>query len=125
MTGSWVKVLLVEDEARVRMAIAADLHEAGCELLEASKSSDALEILETAAHIDVVITDNQMPGDLDGLALSRLVRLRWPEIGVILISGTKTISHTDLPQGVRFLAKPYESRQLTAMVRALVPGFVA
>jgi len=125
MTENWVKVLLVEDEALVRMAIAADLREAGCELVEASKSSDALTILETDPHIDVVITDNQMPGDLAGLALSRLIRGRWPEIGVILISGTKTISHTDLPQGVRFLAKPYESRQLTAIVRALAPGFVA
>jgi two-component system, response regulator PdtaR len=71
-------VLIVEDEALVRMAAVGMVEEAGFEVLEATSADEAILLLEARRDITVVFTDVEMPGSMDGLRLAHAVRGRWP-----------------------------------------------
>jgi CheY-like chemotaxis protein len=112
-------VLIVEDELLVRMDAAEMIGAAGFEVVEAADADEAIEILETRSDIAVVFTDIQMPGSMDGLKLARAVRGRWPPIKIIATSGRHRIGETELPEGGRFLSKPYSARQVTSVLREI------
>jgi CheY-like chemotaxis protein len=67
----------------------------------------------------VVFTDIQMPGSMDGLKLARAVRGRWPPIKIVATSGLLNVREVDLPEGGRFLPKPYSPAQVTGVLREL------
>src|ERR1700723_2689549 len=115
-------VLVVEDEFLIRLNAAEMIEEAGFEVVEASSADKAVAILETRLDIAVVFTDIQMPGTMDGLKLARAVRDRWPPIKIIATSGRLHFSETDLPEGGRFLPKPYSPAQVTGVLRELTIG---
>ena len=75
---TWIAVLVVEDDAIVRFDLAQTLEAAGYKTFEAADATQAIAILEANSEIRVVFTDIQMPGSMDGLALSHYVRKRWP-----------------------------------------------
>ena len=112
-------VLIVEDELLLRMDAADAIKSGGFEVVEAANADDAIEILETRPDITVVFTDIQMPGSMDGLKLARAVRGRWPPIKIVATSGLVDVGEKDLPEGGRFLPKPYHARQLAAVLREL------
>jgi CheY-like chemotaxis protein len=95
---------------------------AGFEAVEARDADQAIEILEARRDITVIFTDIQMPGSMDGLKLARAVRGRWPPIKIVATSGHARISETDLPEGGRFLPKPYSPGQITGVLRELIGG---
>ena len=113
-------VLIVEDEVLLRMDAVDMIAAAGFEVVEAANADDAIEILESRPDITVVFTDIQMPGSMDGLKLARAVRGRWPPIKIIATSGHLHVAETDLPEGGRFLPKPYSPRQVTGVLRELI-----
>src|ERR1700720_2206479 len=113
-------VLIVEDEFLLRMDAADMIAAAGFEVVEAANADDAIEILESRPDITVVFTDIHMPGSMDGLKLARAVRGRWPPIKIIATSGHLHIGETDLPDGGRFLPKPYSPGQVTGVLRELI-----
>lgn len=76
MKAEQVSVLVVEDEALVRMDLALHLSEAGYRVIEAGSAAEAIEILEKDRSIRAVFTDINMPGDMNGLALAQCVRER-------------------------------------------------
>ena len=115
-------VLIVEDEFLLRMDAVDMIAAAGFEVLEAGNADEAIEILEARRDITVVFTDIQMPGSMDGLKLARAVRGRWPPIKIVATSGHLHVSETDLPEGGRFLAKPYSPKQVTGVLRELMGG---
>lgn len=115
-------VLIVEDEFLIRMDAVDMIAAAGFEVVAAGNADDAIEILETRRDIAVVFTDIQMPGSMDGLRLARAVRGRWPPIKIVATSGHVGVKQTDLPEGGRFLPKPYNSMQVTGVLRELVAG---
>ena len=79
-------VLLVEDEILVRLAMAADLADAGFNVIQAAHADEALRVLQRMV-VDLVATDITMPaGSIDGLALVDRVRENWPEIKVMILS---------------------------------------
>jgi CheY-like chemotaxis protein len=112
-------VLIVEDELLLRMDAADVIRAGGFEVLEAANADDAIEILEMRPDISVVFTDIQMPGSMDGLKLARAVRGRWPPIKIVATSGLVDVGEKDLPEGGRFLPKPYHPKQLAAVLREL------
>ena len=114
-------VLIVEDESLLRMDAADMIAAAGFEVVEARDADEAIEILE-ARDITVVFTDIQMPGSMDGLKLARAVRGRWPPIKIVATSGHVHVRETDLPEGGRFLPKPYSPGEVTGMLRELTGG---
>jgi CheY-like chemotaxis protein len=114
-------ILVVEDEALVRM-IASDIltEKGGYRVLEAAHAEEALTLLESRHDVRLVFTDVEMPGSLDGFALARIVDMRFPGIKVIVTSGRMTPGAGDLPKGARFLPKPYAPLALVGMVRAIL-----
>ena len=112
-------VLIVEDEFLLRMNAVDMVGAAGFEVVAAANADEAIEILETRRDVTVVFTDIQMPGSMDGLKLARAVRGRWPPIKIIATSGHVGVRETDLPEGGRFVPKPYDSEQVAGVLREL------
>jgi CheY-like chemotaxis protein len=115
-------VLIVEDDFLLRMDAADMIAAAGFEAVEAANADQAIEILETRRDITVVFTDIQMPGSMDGLKLARAVRGRWPPIKIVATSGRVNVTEIDLPEGGRFLPKPYGPKEITGVLRELTGG---
>ena len=113
-------VLIVEDEFLLRMDAVEMIADAGFEVLEAGNADEAIEILEARRDISVIFTDIQLPGSMDGLKLARAVRGRWPPIKIVATSGHVDVGETDLPEGGRFLAKPYNPKQVTGVLREVM-----
>ena len=115
-------VLVVEDDLLLRLDAANMVASAGFEVIEAANADEAIAILESRNDIAVVFTDIQMPGSMDGLKLARAVRGRWPPIKIVTTSGLRIIQETDLPEGGRFLPKPYSADQITGLLHELTQG---
>jgi CheY-like chemotaxis protein len=107
-------VLIVEDEFLLRMNAAEMIGDAGFDVIEAGNADEAIAILEARPDIHVVFTDIQMPGSMDGMKLARFVRGRWPPIKIVATSGFVNVGKDDLPEGSRFLPKPYRPEQIVA-----------
>ena len=103
-----ITALVVEDEAFVRLDLADTLQEQGFKTFEAVDATEAITVLETNSEISVVFTDIQMPGTMDGLALSHYVRMRWPPTIIVVSSGRRSPSKDEMPDGAFFVGKPYE-----------------
>jgi CheY-like chemotaxis protein len=112
-------ILIVEDEFLLRMNAAEMIGDAGFDVVEAGNADEAIAVLEARPDIHVVFTDIQMPGSMDGLKLARFVRGRWPPIKIVATSGLVRVRKADLPEGSRFLPKPYRPEQIVAALRDL------
>ena len=115
-------VLIVEDELLLRINAAEMIEATGFEVIEAANADQAIEVLEARSDIAVIFTDIQMPGSMDGLKLARAVRGRWPPIKIIATSGRLNVGDVDLPEGGRFLPKPYSHAQVARVLRELTIG---
>lgn len=102
-----VIVLVVEDEPLLRMAAIDLVEEAGFIAIDAVNADDAVQILEARDDIQIVFTDIDMPGSMDGLKLAAAVRAKWPPISIIVVSGHRKPGLGELPPGTVFFAKPY------------------
>lgn len=111
------KVLIIEDEMLIRMGIAADFQDSGYETVETSTANEALHILRTIPGINVVFTDINMPGDMDGLTLAHYIRQHWPHMVIIVSSGKHLPTIAALPVGARFLAKPVRQGDMTRLCK--------
>lgn len=109
-------VLLVEDDMLVRMIVAEVLADAGFAVIECASAEQALAALQTRPDVQVLFTDVNMPGALDGLALARIVHQQWPAVGIAIGSGRIRPGPGEIPPGTRFLAKPYVFDALTEAV---------
>jgi CheY-like chemotaxis protein len=113
------RILLVEDDALLRLGACAVLMDAGYEVLEAANADEAIRVLETEPDIGLMVSDIQMPGPIDGVKLAHAVRRRWPPVEVLLTSGRRVPSPDELPARVRYLPKPYAAPELLAEVEQL------
>ncbi len=102
-------VVLVEDEILIRMEISYALCDAGFRVIEARNADEALAILQCKAQmVDVLFTDINMPGSMDGLDLAKHTKQHWPWIALLIVSGRDSPPEADLPDETHFMAKPYE-----------------
>jgi two-component system, response regulator PdtaR len=115
-----IAVLVVEDEALIRMTIVNELEDAGFEVFEAAHAAAAIEILMANLSIRVMFTDIDMPGGMDGLKLATAVRDRWPPIKIIVTSGYQTIDTKKLTVEGRFVQKPYNTRHVVRSINEMV-----
>lgn len=114
-----IVILIVEDEALIRMGAIQMLEDAGFATVEAGNADDAIKILELRSDIGVIFTDIDMPGTLDGMRLARFVRGRWPPIHIIVTSGLTFPVEEDLPTNGRFISKPYRPEHVISAIREL------
>lgn len=113
-------VLVVEDEFLVRMDAIEVIEGGGFEVVEAKNADEAIAILEQRDDIVLIFTDIDMPGSMDGLKLSHFVKGRWPPIKIIATSGHAKITANDLPEGVRFMPKPYKATEVADAIHQLI-----
>jgi len=107
-------VLVVEDEMMLRMRAVDMVEDAGFTAVEAINADDALAILESRSDIELLFTDIQMPGSMDGLKLAYAVHERWPLIKIILVSGQLKLTDNDKPVDSRFFGHPIYVKQMIA-----------
>src|SRR5436190_13920463 len=113
-------VLIVEDEMLLRMRAVDIVEDAGFTPLEAVNADDALALLESRSDIELLFTDIQMPGTMNGLKLAHAVHERWPAIKIILVSGQVTPAEADRPTDSRFFGKPLEVQQMIAELQGMI-----
>ena len=112
-------VLVVEDDALLRMHAAEIIEEAGFQVVEAENADEAIRMLESRADIRIIFTDIDMPGSMNGLKLAHAVANRWPPIRIVATSGHFQVRDGDLPTGGQFIAKPYRATQIISTLCAL------
>lgn len=103
----------------IRMDVAEYVNETGFSALEAATGDEALAILSDRADIDVVFTDVNMPGKIDGMELAQIISDRWPHIGVIVTSGKVRPRSGDLSPRSLFFSKPYDLEHVVNTMRRL------
>jgi two-component system, response regulator PdtaR len=113
-------ILVVEDEALIRLWAAEVLEEDGFSVLEAPNADAALKLLESRPDVKLLFTDVQMPGSLNGMELAREVHARWPHILLVITSGRERPTRTEIPDDGRFVAKPYSAKELLGQVNDLL-----
>ena len=116
-------ILVVDDEATVRMLVAETLQENNYRVLEAADGSGALKILESSQRVDFMVTDVGLPGGMNGRQLAEAARLTRKGLKVLFITGyaenaTRGIWH--LEPGMEILAKPFPMTALAGKVREML-----
>jgi len=100
-------VLVVEDDPLVRLTAILMVEDAGFIAIEAEDADAAIEILESHPEIQLVFTDANMPGSMDGLKLAMYAHGRWPPLKFIIVSGRPVPTAAEMPVGAHFHQKPY------------------
>ncbi len=114
------KVIIVDDEIQFASNVAQVLQTTNDQLrVTAFKSSeDALKELESSP-VDIVVTDIKLPV-MSGLNLAGIIRNRWPEIAIIMMTayGTEEIIKTAFSTGALFyIEKPFKIENLANMIK--------
>ncbi|CAN7701583.1 response regulator [Rhizobium sp. LjRoot98] len=112
------KVLVVEDEPLIRLTAIGALEDAGFTVLEAGSADDAMDIISEEA-IHFLFTDIQMPGVLSGVDLAHEVHQRFPDAGILVVSGRLTPADFDLPPNAQFVSKPYRFDDIARRLKSM------
>ena len=119
--GRRARIILTDEDSRVRKDIAAYLEREGFEVLEAGTSEEAFALLQRE-EAQGFVSDAHVSGSVDGHELVRKVRDVRPEIAVVMISGHSDPSSGPVPEGVAFVAKPYLLEHLAPTLRRMIGG---
>lgn len=114
------RLLLVEDDERIRQALGLALADEGCDVVEAASGEEALGLLGSTA-VDVVLLDLMLPG-MDGLDVCRTLRARG-DLPIIIVSARTDTA--DVIEGLEagaddYVSKPLIASELAARIRALL-----
>lgn len=111
------RVLLVEDEFLLCDMISEVLAEHGFEVFAVANAKDALRHLTCGSPCDILLTDINLPGSIDGTALAQLARELRPKLPVVYASGSyKTLEELNAVTGAVFVPKPYNPDKLCEML---------
>jgi len=116
-------ILVVEDEVLIRLVIAQYLRDCGYRVIEAVHADEALLVLrKSELEIDVVFTDVEMPGSMDGFALSQWVRSNRPGVDVIPAGsvGRAVQAASELCDESNHVPKPYYAKGVHDRIRRLL-----
>jgi DNA-binding NtrC family response regulator len=113
-------ILLVDEEATIRAAVADHLRDAGFDVMEAEDTDAAMAFLEGRESLQGLVTDAHVPGRIDGFELAGAVRERWPALAVIMMSGHSDEVAGPVPDGAEFIAKPYLQNHLVPVLNRLL-----
>jgi nitrogen-specific signal transduction histidine kinase/CheY-like chemotaxis protein len=115
-------VVVVDDDPAVRQVTARLLRSRGCVCHEAGSGDELLAMLRQGLSVDAVVLDAMMPGKTGPQTLAD-VRLEWPALPVVLVSGHLDLAEFARDGGVDFLPKPFTVDELLARLDALLrPG---
>ena len=110
------RALVVEDQDDVRAILCAMLEELGFQVMNAINADVAYALLAANGRFDLLLTDVNMPGSLDGAQLASLARQIDPNMMVVVASGRIDEVAEGLPSGLSILRKPFGMQELVAAV---------
>ena len=122
-SGFGETVLVVDDDATVRMLIAEVLTENHYRLLDAVDGPSALRVLEARQRIDLMVTDVGLPGGMNGRQLADAARQMRPELRILFITGyaeNAVVGNGHLEPGMAVLAKPFAMSSFANKVREIL-----
>ena len=108
-------VLIVENDALLRLVTASNLRDAGFEVIEAANCAEALRVLDR----NVLFSDIDMPGNMDGLALAQWVHRSQADTRIVLTSGAVR-TPGDVEEYASFLPKPYAEKDVERLLRGVL-----
>jgi PAS domain S-box-containing protein len=111
------RVLLVDDEEMVRHTTSLQLQDLGYEVSEAASAAAAFQLIDAGLVPDVLVTDHIMP-DKTGAQLAQELRLRLPDLPVLIITGYSNLSPAQM-HGFEVLAKPFRRAELAVRLSQL------
>jgi CheY-like chemotaxis protein len=111
--------LVVEDECLVRVCIVNELRERGWEVLETATGEGAIEHFNGGGKIDILFTDIQLAGPLNGWDVAYQLRVLQPDLPIIYTSANSP-DHSRKVPGSMFFDKPYDSAEVIDACDALV-----
>ena len=123
--GDGETVLIIDDEAAIRMVIAEVLAENGYRVIEAADGPSGLRMLQAAGRIDLLITDVGLPGGLNGRQVADAARANHSKLKVLFITGfaeNAVIGNGHLDPGMSVITKPFANTTLANKVRELIDG---
>ncbi|MDB6086117.1 MAG: domain S-box protein [Gammaproteobacteria bacterium] len=123
LRGEGQTVLVVDDEATIRMLITDVLTELGYRSIEAADGLAGLKELQAPGRIDLLITDVGLPGGLNGRQMADAARKLRPGLEVLFITGyaeNAVLSHGHLEPGMHVLTKPFALDRLAERVAGLL-----
>jgi CheY-like chemotaxis protein len=121
--GHGETVLVIDDEATVRMLVAEVLGEAGYTVLEAPDGPSGLEILRSDRRIDLLISDVGLPGGLNGRQVADAAREGRPDLKVLFITGyaeNAAVGNGLLEPGMEVITKPFVMADLALKVHEMI-----
>ncbi|MBW6422775.1 PAS domain-containing protein [Rhizobium sp. XQZ8] len=114
-----VTILLVEDEALIRISTADFLQDAGMNVVEAGSGQEAIS--EVAGRsVDILVTDVHLP-EMSGLQLALKLRETLPDLPVIFATGDRNVPGSEELGNTALITKPYDYEQLASRIRAMLP----
>ncbi len=122
-SGHGETVLVIDDEAAVRMLIVDVLSEAGYRALDAHDGPSGLKILQSDQRIDLLITDVGLPGGFNGRQVADAARTTRPTLKVLFITGyaeNAVIGNGHLDAGMQVITKPFAMTSLANRVRDII-----
>jgi CheY-like chemotaxis protein len=113
-------VLIVEDETLISHLVADWLNDRGFAVHEAASGDEALNYIDQGGAVDVMFTDVNLPGSLNGAELATAVRARRPELPIVYASGRYTSDEIAplVPRSV-FVPKPYNPAEVCSLLKRL------
>ncbi len=111
-----MRVVLVEDDEITRGIVETALREQEIEVRSFTSGDEAVAILDDGIEADLLITDINLPGEMDGWAVAHLYRDEFPKLPVIYITATREL--TDHVTKSVYLRKPVKLKLLLQAVSA-------
>jgi DNA-binding NtrC family response regulator len=115
------RILIVENDVILRYVLTGWLRHKDHDVLEAASADEAAVILSSALAIDLVVTDIEMPGSMNGIDLADHIRIASPKLPVILVSGEPFVERLRTVSVSAFFPKPYDMQRLSDFIATLVP----
>lgn len=116
-------VLVVEDEVLIRLSIAEHLRACGYTVVEAATAAEAMAVLNSGIEVDLVFSDINMPGEMDGVALAQWLAGHRVEVPVVLTSGiaaSRAAAALACAQVRHVVPKPYDYDDVTRRISDLI-----
>ena len=122
-TAAAISVLLVEDEVMISNLVANCLSEFGFHVHEVATADEALRYIRSGASVDVLFTDINLPGGMNGAELAEWARELRPEMPIVYVSGRHKLSEISplVPRSL-FVSKPYDPNDICALLTRLTGG---
>jgi DNA-binding NtrC family response regulator len=113
-------ILVVEDTEDLRSSVTEYFRIVGFDVVATENAHDALAAIDSGIHLDLVFTDINMPGAMDGMGLARWLSVNRPYLPIILTSGEPRPEQERSAPHYRFVPKPYSLDALEHDIRQLV-----